>query len=438
MADQLGNLSPEEYAQQQQINRQQKMAEMLMSQNQQPQGQMVSGRFVAPSFFQNLQPVANMLTGAYLAKQGDTRTAALAEAIRGRNTKELQDVVQTMKGTPAQAGNLPLQGTTQAIGSIEEPVGEYKAPVAGIAGNKDLALMKALKSTSPIAANIANTLITEMVKPPEEFNLNEGQKRFRKGINGESIEIASGGGKAHVVGNSLIVDGKEVYKGQDKPVQIDTGTEIRFVEPLTGKVIYSTPKHHVFAPHANQIIDTPNGMIEYNPNNRSFNPVMVNGQPVMGTKGNLPEGATSQVTGVQNVKSALSDLKTRINTFKPQDMLNPNTRALMSTDYQNVVLQLKEAMKLGVLNGNDYQILTSMITNPNDPKAFLVNKETQMQQINNLNKKLDDMTKNVYKSHQRTMSSNLENVNAPIYIVNKTTGERQMSNDGGKTWSPVK
>jgi flagellar hook-associated protein FlgK len=28
--------------------------------------------------------------------------------------------------------------------------------------------------------------------------------------------------------------------------------------------------------------------------------------------------------------------------------------------------------------------------------------------------------------------------NAPMYIVNKTTGERQMSNDGGKTWSPVK
>ena len=174
MADQLGNLSPEEYAQQQQINRQQKMAEMLMSQNQQPQGQMVSGRFVAPSFFQNLQPVANMLTGAYLAKQGDTRAAALAEAIRSRNTKELQDVVQTLRGTPAQAGNLPLQGTTQAIGSIEEPVGEYKAPVAGIAGNKDLALMKALKSTSPIASNIANTLITKSLEGPKFHNVAQG------------------------------------------------------------------------------------------------------------------------------------------------------------------------------------------------------------------------------------------------------------------------
>ena len=174
MADPYGNLTPEEYAQQQQINRQQKMAEMLMGQNQQPQGQMVSGRFVAPSFFQNLQPIANMLTGAYLAKQGDTKAAALAEAIRGRNATEAQDIVQTLRGTPAQAGNLPLQGTTQAIGSIEEPVGEYKAPVAGIAGNKDLALMKALKSTSPIASSIANTLITKSLEGPKFHNVAQG------------------------------------------------------------------------------------------------------------------------------------------------------------------------------------------------------------------------------------------------------------------------
>jgi len=82
MPDMMGNMSPEEYAQQKQLTRQQQMATMLMQQNQQPQGQMVSGRYVPTSFFQNLQPVANMLTGAYLAKQGDTEQAKLAAAIR--------------------------------------------------------------------------------------------------------------------------------------------------------------------------------------------------------------------------------------------------------------------------------------------------------------------------------------------------------------------
>ena len=63
MADQYSNLSPEEYQQQQQITRQQKMAEMLMSQNQQPQGQMVSGRYVPTSFFQNILPLVNTYVG---------------------------------------------------------------------------------------------------------------------------------------------------------------------------------------------------------------------------------------------------------------------------------------------------------------------------------------------------------------------------------------
>ena len=40
-ATQAGTLSPEDYAQQQAVNRQQRFAEMLMAQNQQPQGQMV-------------------------------------------------------------------------------------------------------------------------------------------------------------------------------------------------------------------------------------------------------------------------------------------------------------------------------------------------------------------------------------------------------------
>ena len=74
------------------------------------------------------------------------------------------------------------------------------------------------------------------------------------------------------------------------------------------------------------------------------------------------------------------------------------------------MLQLKEAMNLGVLNGNDYQILVSMLPNPNDPKSILVNKKTQLKQIENLNKKLDNMIANVYKTHQKPIPSNLETV----------------------------
>lgn len=101
MADELnlnqaGTLPPELFAQQQALNRQQQMAAMLMQQNQQPQGQMVSGRYVPTSFFQNLQPVANMLTGAYLAKQGDTKAAELAQALREGRSKEQAAIMEKL------------------------------------------------------------------------------------------------------------------------------------------------------------------------------------------------------------------------------------------------------------------------------------------------------------------------------------------------------
>jgi hypothetical protein len=105
---QAGTLPPELYQQQQALNRQQQMAALLMQQNQQPQGQMVSGRYVPTSFFQNLQPVANMLTGAYLAKQGDVKAAELAKQLReGRNVAE-EKIIQAM--TPQEAKYNELAG----------------------------------------------------------------------------------------------------------------------------------------------------------------------------------------------------------------------------------------------------------------------------------------------------------------------------------------
>lgn len=141
---QQGTLPPELFAQQQALNRQQQMAAMLMQQGtQQPQGQMVSGRYVPTSFFQNLQPVANMLTGAYLAKQGDTKAAALAEELRkGRSAAE-ESIINKMTGTPAipaieggiqgPNGQMTKETTADMYGAGMELNPQYKQ-VAAIAG----------------------------------------------------------------------------------------------------------------------------------------------------------------------------------------------------------------------------------------------------------------------------------------------------------------
>ena len=116
--NQSGTLPPELFAQQQQLNRQQQMANLLMQQNQQPQGQMISGRYVAPSWTQQLAPVANMLTGAYLSKQGDTKAAELAQALREGRTKEQQAIMEKLN-TGDNKGALALASSSQYGGGKE-------------------------------------------------------------------------------------------------------------------------------------------------------------------------------------------------------------------------------------------------------------------------------------------------------------------------------
>ena len=116
MADAMGNMSPEEYAQQQALTRQQQMATLLMQQGQQqPQGQMVSGRYVPTSFFQNLVPIANIAAAKYVGEKADTEQAKLAAAIRQNRNKAEQKISDLAFGTPEistelagpYAGNIP-------------------------------------------------------------------------------------------------------------------------------------------------------------------------------------------------------------------------------------------------------------------------------------------------------------------------------------------
>lgn len=84
------------------ITRQQQLANMLTQQAfNQPQGQMVSGRYVAPSFFQNIAPMVNAYLGQRGAEQADIKQAALAEKLRENSNLEMQQFNQLMgKGTP--------------------------------------------------------------------------------------------------------------------------------------------------------------------------------------------------------------------------------------------------------------------------------------------------------------------------------------------------
>jgi hypothetical protein len=125
----IGTLPPELFAEQQQLNRQQQMAQALMQQGQQqPQGQMVSGRYVAPSFFQNILPLAQMYAGNRLAEKGDERALALAAKLRQRQGEDVKSYMQAMTpttittemagpyGVSGAGQNVPMPTATQTQG----------------------------------------------------------------------------------------------------------------------------------------------------------------------------------------------------------------------------------------------------------------------------------------------------------------------------------
>ena len=109
-----GNLPPEILQQQQALNRQQQMAQMLMQQGQSmPSGQMVSGRYVAPSFFQYAAPMFQTYAGTKLAEKGEKASADLAKALRQQYANEAQQYQDLLRGKEAtfeQAGPTPTGG----------------------------------------------------------------------------------------------------------------------------------------------------------------------------------------------------------------------------------------------------------------------------------------------------------------------------------------
>jgi len=75
----------------QDVSRQRKLADLLMAQGmQQPQGQMISGHYVAPSWTQQLNPLANVIAGQAVGERADTKQAELATALRGKQQEIMQ------------------------------------------------------------------------------------------------------------------------------------------------------------------------------------------------------------------------------------------------------------------------------------------------------------------------------------------------------------
>ena len=217
MAD-IGTLNPEQMLEQQKILRQQKMAEMLMQQGmQQPQGQMVSGRYVAPSIFQNLAGLANTYVGQQGIERAQQAQVDLAKRLRADETSAMADFMQQRQGRPAIAGtpDIPTETYETVKGTPAQ---------AAIPPNPQAAYAN-LMANPKASPRLQNMAFNKLIADPEGFTLPEGSIRFQTMPDGTVRQIAAGGEKIRA------------------PIQVDIGTHIEFRDSLDpNKVIARVAK----------------------------------------------------------------------------------------------------------------------------------------------------------------------------------------------------
>jgi len=265
-----GNLTPEQQIQQQQIARQQRMAELLMQQGQQmPQGQMVSGRYVAPSFFQYAAPLLQGYLGRKELGKVEQRQLDMAKELRANEMSAMTDYMQQKQGRPEIA-----EQVTEMAGPY---TGNVPMPTATIAGQ------------SAITANPQAALANLLANP----KATQAQRQFAfQKMNEGPIKVG--------VEDTLIdpMTMKPVFTGAGKPrapLQIDTGTAIELRDPANPTVVLQTiPKSQM--PTAGQVVERDDGTFLVDTRTGQARPVMgQGGQPLMGGGKPLTETQSNAV-----------------------------------------------------------------------------------------------------------------------------------------------
>ena len=260
-----GTLPPELFAEQQQLNRQQQMAQLLMQQGaQQPQGQMVSGRFVPTSFFQNVLPLAQMYAGTRMAEKGDKQALELAARLRSQQQKMGEDYFNAISPQQTQlAGPTP---TGAPLTTVNEPDFRKAFSIA----------------TDPYAPSWLKAQTAEMLKPQK---VGEGEKVIR-------FNPATGK-------NEVVAEGNEKFRA---PLQIDTGTFIEMRDPRDPtKVLQRIPKTQM--PTAGQVVETANGPMLVNTRTGQAEPIMAGGQPLAPK---LSSEQSKDITAINQQKSVIN------------------------------------------------------------------------------------------------------------------------------------
>ena len=165
------------------LERQRRLADLLTSRAfESPQGQMISGQYVKPAITQQIQPLLGALLGSSMNKSLDEKQVQLAAALRGEQTKAVEDYMAAMQGQnvalPQQQGPMPTGGNIPI--QVQNTGPNYGAAFKA--------------ATRPGAPASLQTMGYDLLKP---ITTKEGETISMRnfGPGGGTTELASGGEK---------------------------------------------------------------------------------------------------------------------------------------------------------------------------------------------------------------------------------------------------
>lgn len=195
------------------LNRQQALAQMLLQQGQQqPQGQMVSGRYVKPSPVQNIANLFQTAVGAYGANKAEKEQLALAQKIREGKIAAEEEIINKLTSQPAVTtelagpymGNIPKPtavmpaqepdyagalrvARTNAYGAGKEMIPEILKKQLGPEDTADYRNFLKVKAEYdakgiPITFNQYQDMDANRKRPVNITNVNTGQRGFENAM----------------------------------------------------------------------------------------------------------------------------------------------------------------------------------------------------------------------------------------------------------------
>ena len=403
------NLPPEILGQQQALNRQQKMAELLMQQGQQmPSGQMVSGRYVAPSFFQYAAPLFQTYAGKSLAEKAEKEQLALAEKLRGEQTRLGKEYLGALQGKEAvYEPNIPTE-------TYETVQGKMISPATGPNYQRAFEI-----ANDPLAPAWAKSQAMELMKPRV---FKEGETFSVPSFTGGEVKFNQMGGG----GVTLPSDLKSVAIRLGLPTDSSKWTDQQ------RQLADATIKEEKRLTGTNLTVNT---------GQKGFDNTLK-------LRGDFRSEPVYK--GFQEVESAFGQINKGLDAKSPAGDLAAATKFMKLLDPTSVVRESELAMAMQASGALDrlYNLANNIYTGQKLTPTQREDFRTLAKDFYSTSYDQYSTKREEYVGIAKRNELNIEDVvgkepkapavaQPPVYAVNQSTGERIQSTDGGKTWKPA-